>query len=35
MSTGFILQYDELGAALEKAFIWVNTFLNGDAKAPF
>jgi tetratricopeptide (TPR) repeat protein len=35
MCTDFILQYDELGAALEKAFIWVNTFLKGDVKASF
>lgn len=33
--TGFILQYDELRDALEKAFIWVNTFLKEDAKAAF
>ena len=33
--TSFILQYNELGAALEKAFIWVNTFLKEDAKAAF
>jgi hypothetical protein len=35
MCTDFILQYDELGAALEKAFIWVNAFLTGDVKASF
>jgi tetratricopeptide (TPR) repeat protein len=33
MCTGFILQCNELGAAFEKAYIWANTFLKGDAKA--